>query len=87
VTARHFLDLPGADTVEPDALTARTVRDVARHRMLGVVHSPAGLGKPVRGTAKISWKGAVAGCEALRGQPSFDPWARRSPKPPRMSVM
>lgn len=47
MTARHFLDLPGAATVRTDALalTARAVADIARHRGLGVVHGPAGLGK------------------------------------------
>lgn len=44
---RHFLDLPGAATVATDslALAERAVRDVARHRALGVVHGPAGVGK------------------------------------------
>jgi hypothetical protein len=44
---RHFLDLPGATTVYTDALalTTRAVADIARHRGLGVVHGPAGLGK------------------------------------------
>jgi DNA transposition AAA+ family ATPase len=47
MTARHFLDLPGAVTVQTDALalTTRAVADIARHRGLGVVHGPAGLGK------------------------------------------
>jgi len=44
---RHFLDLPGAATVVTDslALADRAVRDAARHRALGVVHGPAGVGK------------------------------------------
>ena len=43
----HFLDLPGATTVQTNylALTRRAVLDVARHRALGVIHGPAGLGK------------------------------------------
>ena len=47
MTVRHFLDLPGASTVMTDslALTVRAVGDVARHRALGVVHGPAGVGK------------------------------------------
>jgi type II secretory pathway predicted ATPase ExeA len=47
VTVRHFLDLPGASTVMTDSLglTLRAVGDVARHRALGVVHGPAGVGK------------------------------------------
>jgi AAA domain len=47
MTARHFLDLTGAATVDTQALglTRRAVRDVARHRALGVVHGAAGLGK------------------------------------------
>jgi type II secretory pathway predicted ATPase ExeA len=47
MTVRHFLDLPDASTVETDtlALTARAVSDTARHRALGVIHGPAGLGK------------------------------------------
>lgn len=47
MSARHFLDLAGATPVETDALllTSRAVRDVARHRALGVVHGAAGLGK------------------------------------------
>ncbi len=47
MTARHFLDLPGAATVPTDALalTARAVADIARHRALGVIHGPAGAGK------------------------------------------
>lgn len=47
MSARHFLDLSGATPVETDSLllTCRAVRDVARHRALGVVHGAAGLGK------------------------------------------
>ena len=47
MTGRHFLDLPGASTVQTDALalTTRAVADIARHRALGVIHGPAGLGK------------------------------------------
>jgi len=47
VSARHFLDLPGAAVVVTDTLvlTARAVGDIARHRALGVVHGAAGLGK------------------------------------------
>lgn len=47
MSARHFLDLAGATPVETDALllTRRAIRDVARHRALGVVHGAAGLGK------------------------------------------
>ena len=47
MSPRHFLDLPGASVVVTDtlALTSRAVCDIARHRALGVVHGPAGLGK------------------------------------------
>jgi DNA transposition AAA+ family ATPase len=47
VTARHFLDLADAATVETAelALTRRAITDIARHRALGVVHGAAGLGK------------------------------------------
>jgi hypothetical protein len=47
VTARHFLDLAEAATVDTDALalTRRAVLDIARHRALGVIHGAAGLGK------------------------------------------
>ena len=47
MSARHFLDLPGASVVvtDPLALTTRAVGDIAKHRALGVVHGAAGLGK------------------------------------------
>ena len=47
MTARHFLDLPGAATVDTVALTLtrRAIVDITRHRGLGVVHGAAGLGK------------------------------------------
>lgn len=43
----HFLGLPGARTVVTDdlGLTSLAVRDLARHRAMGVVHGPAGTGK------------------------------------------
>jgi len=47
MTARHFLDLEDAATVDTTALalTRRAVLDLTRHRAMGVVHGAAGLGK------------------------------------------